>query len=176
MPRMKSSSKLTSLTFTRRVAVATAATFLALGLSAQPIKHADKNFIENAAKCGMEELAISRVVVERTTNPQVKSFAQMVVDDHSSANDALMSIASAKGVKLPAKDMDDAKKWSKKSAKGLDEDYVEKMVSAHKDAVKLFEKEADKGEDAETKAFARATLPKLQHHLEMAMDLKKTVK
>jgi len=124
----------------------------------------------------MEEVDISRVVAERTSNAQVRAFAQMMVDDHTSANEALASIAASKSVELPAKDTADADGWTKKNGTDLDEDYVKKMVSAHKDAVELFEKEADKGKDAETKAFARATLPKLQHHLEMAMDLKRTLK
>ena len=160
-----------------RFASVIAAAFLALSAPAQTtINHADKSFIEKAAKAGMKEVDISRVAVERTSDPRVRAFAEMLVADHSGANDALATIAASKGVHLPAKDVDGAEKWTKKSGKDFDEDYVEKMVSAHKEAVELFEKEADKGEDAETKAFARATLPKLQHHLEVAIDLKKSVK
>lgn len=158
-------------------AVLLAAVSLTLSLSAQtPIKHADKSFIEKAAKAGREEVEISRVAVTRTTNPHIQAFAQMVVDDHSSANEALAALAANKEVRLPAKDMDEADKWMKKDGRDFDEDYIGKMISAHKDAVELFEKEANKGEDAETQAFARATLPKLQHHLEIALDLKKTLK
>lgn len=159
-----------------RFASLLSAALLALTASAQTsLKHADKSFIKHAAKAGMEEVDISRVAAARTMNPQVRTFAQMVVDDHTAANAALATIALSKGVTLPAQDMADADKWAKKGGKDFDEDYIEKMLSAHKDAVKLFAKEADTGEDAETKAFARATLPKLQHHLEMAMDLRKTV-
>lgn len=151
-----------------------------LGLTAAAadttVKHGDKVFIEKAAKSGHEEVAISQVAVERTTNPQVKALAQMMVADHTAAGSQLATIAAAKGVMLPAQDMDDAKKWSKKDTKDFDKDYAEKMVSDHKDAVELFQKQATKGDDADTKAFARDTLPKLQHHLEMAMDLKKSLK
>ena len=49
------------------------------------------------------------------------------------------------------------------------------MKSDHEDAVKLFEK-ASKSDDLEVAAFAQKTLPALLHHLEMAKDLKKTVK
>jgi putative membrane protein len=168
--------KTSTLTLIRYAAVITAA-FFSLTASAQtPIKHADKSFIEKAAKAGQEEIDISRVAVTRTTNPQVRTFAQMIVDDHTSASTALAAIAASKEVKLPVTDMDETEKWTKKSGKDFDEDYIGKMVSAHKDAVELFAKEADKGEDMETKAFARDTLPKLQHHLEMALDLKKTLK
>ena len=76
---------------------------------------------------------------------------------------------------MPAKDTD-ANKWSKKDGKDFDRDYVTKMVSAHEDAVKLFQKEATDGEDAESVAFARKILPKLQHHLEQANDLKRLMK
>ncbi len=163
----------------RRFAAGLAVAVLTLGAVAQPpvaIKRADKAFIEKAARAGLEEIEISRVALERTQNTQVKSFAQMIVDDHTTANTALASMASNKGVGLPAKDLDEAQKWAKRNGKNFDEDYVAKMISAHKEAVDLFAKEANEGDDPEITAFARVTLPKLQHHLEMAMDLKKMMK
>jgi len=172
MPVMK-----TSIPRVSRFAAALTAALFGLTLSAQTtLKHADKSFIEKAAKAGTEEVEVSRVAVERSTNPRVKAFAEMVVADHTSANTALASLAASKGITLPARDMDDANKWTKKNGSDFDEDYIDKMVSAHKDAVELFEKQANKGDDLETKTFARDTLPKLQHHLEMAMDLKKSLK
>ena len=46
------------------------------------------------------------------------------------------------------------------------------MVKDHEKAVKLFEKESQKGESDELKQFASKTLPTLQEHLKMARDLK----
>jgi putative membrane protein len=159
-----------------RFAAALATAFLAFQASAQTVKRGDRDFVEKAAKSGMEEVDISRIAAERTTNSSVKSFAQMMVSDHSAANEKLTSIATAKAVKLPAQDPSASGKWAKRDGKDFDQEYVDKMVSDHKDAVELFQKEAEKGSDPELQAFARDTLPKLQHHLEMAMDLKKTVK
>lgn len=174
---MNTNMNKTSPSFALRLSAVFAAALLGLTASAADmVKHGDKVFIEKAAKSGHEEVAISQVAVERTTNPQVKALAQMMVDDHTAAGGQLATIAAAKGVKLPAQDLDDAKKWSKKDTKDFDKDYAEKMVADHKDAVELFQKQATKGEDADTKAFARDTLPKLQHHLEMAIDLKKSLK
>jgi putative membrane protein len=45
------------------------------------------------------------------------------------------------------------------------------QVSAHKDAVSLFERYAKGGENADLKAFAAKTLPHLREHLKMAQDL-----
>jgi Domain of unknown function (DUF4142) len=42
------------------------------------------------------------------------------------------------------------------------------QVSAHKDAVSLFERYAKGGENAEPKDWAGKTLPALKHHLELA--------
>jgi len=50
------------------------------------------------------------------------------------------------------------------------------QVSAHKDAVSLFERYAKGGENAKLKNWAGTTLPHLQHHLEMAQTLDKNRK
>ena len=52
--------------------------------------------------------------------------------------------------------------------------YDPMQVSAHKDAVSLFERYAKGGEDPKLKDWAGETLPALQHHLEMAQNLGKT--
>ena len=50
------------------------------------------------------------------------------------------------------------------------------QVSAHKDAVSLFERYTKSGNNADLKAFAAKTLPHLRDHLKMAEDLSATVK
>lgn len=136
------------------------------------LKRADRNFFEKAAKSGMKEVAVSRAVSTRLMNPQVKQFADMMVSDHTNANAKLRELAQRKGVMLPVVDeMKLMDKWSKQDD-DLDEDYMEEMVSDHKDAVELFEK-ATKSEDPDIAAFAMETLPKLQRHLQMARDLEK---
>jgi putative membrane protein len=139
------------------------------------LKQVDRHFLDDAVKSSMEEAEISRVAVERTSNPKVREFAQTILSDHQNTNEALTMIAANRGVSVPAKS-NDANAWSKKDAKNFDKEYVDKMVSMHEDAVKLFQKQATDGDDAETVAFARKTLPKLQHHLEQANDLKRLMK
>jgi putative membrane protein len=47
------------------------------------------------------------------------------------------------------------------------------QISAHKDAVSLFERYAKGGDNPELKEWAGKTLPALQHHLDMAQGLDK---
>jgi putative membrane protein len=137
------------------------------------LSHSDRSFIEKAAKSGMKEVDVSKAVEGRVTDPQVKALAQMMVADHTAANTELMSLAATKGVTIPTDNMKASDKWSKKT-KDLDEDYIKEMKEDHEEAVKLFEKAA-KSDDADIAAFARKTLPALQHHLSMVKELKKTV-
>ena len=49
--------------------------------------------------------------------------------------------------------------------------YDPMQVSAHEDAVSLFERYGKSGDNAELKAWANKTLPALKHHLDMANRL-----
>jgi hypothetical protein len=50
---------------------------------------------------------------------------------------------------------------------------VKSQVSAHKDAVSLFDSESRHGTDADLKQFAGATLPTIKSHLDMVNNLAK---
>ena len=51
--------------------------------------------------------------------------------------------------------------------------YDPMQVSAHKDAVSLFQRYSKGGDSEKLKSWAVSTLPALQHHLEMAQALDK---
>jgi putative membrane protein len=50
------------------------------------------------------------------------------------------------------------------------------MVSDHKEDIKKFQNEADKGKDPDLKKFASDTLPTLKEHLQLAESTADTVK
>lgn len=139
------------------------------------LKNPDKEFVEKVAKKGMEEAEISRVAAQRTSNPRVRALAEAMADEHAAMSKELNVIASDKGVVLPAKD-DIGEKWLKRDAKSFDLDYLKRMVSDHEETVRLFQKQARDGHDPELVAFARKHLAALQHHLQEASDLHKSMK
>jgi putative membrane protein len=144
-------------------------------VDARPLKRTDRAFFEKAAKASMAEIQISRVAASRTSNPEVRRLAQMMVEDHERALEELTALAAARGVSLPAKEPH-PDKWEKRDAKNFDRDYLDKLVDDHNDVVRMFEKHAKDGEDADTVAFARKHLPKMQHHLQQSLDLKRVLK
>ena len=57
---------------------------------------------------------------------------------------------------------------SKMKGAAFDRAYMAHMVTAHQQAVALFQKQANGGKDPEAKAWAAKILPTLQEHLKMA--------
>lgn len=136
------------------------------------LSHADRKFIENAAKGGMGEVELGKVAQERAADQQVKQFAAKMVQDHSKANEKLRQLAQEKGVTLPADttftEKHEANKLAKLEGTNLDREYMKHMVKDHKKDVKEFRRQAQKAKDPDVKSFAQSTLPVLQEHLQLA--------
>ena len=58
------------------------------------------------------------------------------------------------------------KKTDMHSGESFDKDYIEGQIKAHKDTIDLLQKEIDRGQDPDGKAFAAETLPKVKAHLD----------
>lgn len=136
---------------------------------------ADTSFMRQAAMDGMAEVQLGQLAAKNASSPDVKQFGQRMVDDHSKANNELKSIASQQNVTLPteldSKHKATADKLSKLQGEEFDRAYMTEMVSAHAQAVSLFQREAKSGKDEATKAFAEKTLPTLQEHHKMAQSI-----
>jgi putative membrane protein len=136
---------------------------------------ADSAFMVKAGGAGLAEVEVGRLAVDRASSSDVKSFAQMMVDDHSKANDELTSLASQKSIALPGEPPPSAKAAKDHlgtlTGTAFDKAYMDHMVKDHEAAVALFSKEASGGKDADTKSWAEKTLPTLQQHLAKAREV-----
>ncbi|HEY9316686.1 MULTISPECIES: DUF4142 domain-containing protein [Achromobacter] len=140
----------------------------------------DRDFLENAAQAGHMEVEGSKLALEKSRNAEVKAFAQKMVDDHGKAGQQLAALAKKKGYDAPTEPslVQQAKlKTLGLRDDGFDKAYAESIgVSAHEDAVKLFQQAANEAKDPEVKQFATETLPTLEQHLQMAKTLDQGVK
>ena len=140
----------------------------------------DNLWISKVAQGGLAEVELGKLAQERGTSDAVKQFGQRMVDDHSKANSELSQLAQSKGVTVPsgldAKAQATKDKLSKLSGAAFDRAYIADMVKDHRTDIAEFQKEANSGHDAETKAFAAKTLPTLQEHLRMAEETANTLK
>ena len=105
-----------------------------------------RTFMKKAAKGGMMEVAMGNLAAENGQSDDVKSFGKRMVTDHSKANDELKSIASQKGVTLPAKEP--TLKWNSDKA------YINMMVKDHEQDIAEFRHESTSGQKPDIKHFA----------------------
>ena len=134
----------------------------------------DAEFLVKAANGGMLEVEAGIMAEKLATSKEVKEFAKQMIADHSKANTELKAYASSKNIALPDSiDVDTKDKLNKLAEnKGaeFDEEYIDFMVSDHKDDVSLFEGASKDANDPELKAWVDKTLPTLRHHLMMAQE------
>ena len=145
------------------------------GAMAQPgLTKQDREFVERAAQSGRAEIELGKLA-QKSANPDVRRFADQMIADHNRADARLTAIAQAKGIELPATlDIDHRKLRDKLATEhdgNFNRDYAHAMVVDHDQAIKLFNTEADSGGDPQLQEFARNTLPTLQEHRNMAVDL-----
>lgn len=140
----------------------------------------DADFAVKAAEDAMLEIRLSQVAETNATSSEVKSFAKAIIVDHTKTTEELKQLALQKDITLPASLSDKCQKkyddMSAKTGTEFDKAYADYMVNDHKDAVDNFKKEADKGNDADMRAFAAKNVQTLEHHLAMAQDLEEMVK
>lgn len=135
------------------------------------------DFMTTAASSSMMEVEAGKLAQQRATNPQVKEFAAMMVKDHTAANQELMNIAGSKNITLPDSMSNDHMGHMRdlRDLQGaeFDREYMDMMVSAHEKDISMFEDvaEDENFEDAEVRAFASKTLPKLRQHHQRAQQI-----
>jgi putative membrane protein len=138
------------------------------------------DFVKEAATSDMLEIESAKIAQQKG-NATEKTFAAQMITDHTKTSTELKGLISAdmKSAIPTALDDSSQKKLDKlKNAKPEDfaSDYDPMQISAHKDAVSLFERYAKGGDDPKLKDWVGKTLPALQHHLEMAQDMNKNRK
>jgi putative membrane protein len=135
------------------------------------------DFVKEVAISDMFEIESSKLAQEG--NAPEKTFASQMVTDHTKTSTELKSLVSSGKVQaelptaLDSSHQDKLDKLKGESGKDFSSDYDSDQVSAHKDAVSLFNRYAKGGDNSDLRDWAGKTLPALQHHLEMAEGLKK---
>lgn len=129
-------------------------------------------FLMFAGGSDLYEIQSSQLVMETTQNPDIRRFAQMMVEHHSKTTADAATAAMRAGLN-PPEPMLDAPKMAMIAAlrryDGVERDhlYVTQQMMAHKEALGLMKTYAETGETPELKAAAQATIPVIEGHLAM---------
>ena len=139
------------------------------------------DFVKEVAISDMFEIQ-SNTLGREKGNTAEKTFASQMVADHTKTSAELKGLVSSGKVKADLSTGLDSSFQSKldklkgENAKDFSSDFDSMQVSAHKDAVSLFERYAKGGDNPDLKEWAGNTLPALKHHLQMAENLDKASK
>jgi putative membrane protein len=132
-------------------------------------------FLDKAAQGGITEIEAGKLAMARATTPDVKEFAEMVMKDHRQAYQLLQALAQSHQVSLPTTPRPEQRKALRKlqmkSGAAFEQAYVAAQIKAHKESIALLKAEIQRGQDIETKAFAKELLPAIETHLEEAYRL-----
>jgi putative membrane protein len=149
---------------------------MALAASAAQAQSADKDsqkFIKSAIEGNFAEIDVGKLAQDKGTSPAVKSYGDMLVTDHSAANDKAIQAANQLGVTPPSgSGMSEKAEYLKLkvlSGASFDRTFAKDMVKDHQEDIQKFQKEANKADAAGT--YAKDTLPTLQKHLQQAQQL-----
>jgi predicted outer membrane protein len=133
----------------------------------------DRQFVQAASSSGSTEIDAAKIVLSRSADRQVKSFARQMMLDHTRLTLEL-KLAAPHGVTVPKDNSDEAVLASLRSvpAAGFDRLYLSKVaVKGHEAAVAAFQAEIANGQNADLKRAAQKALPTIEHHYQMARDL-----
>jgi len=107
----------------------------------------DDDFVRDVAILNMAEIELSRMALDRATSPDVRSFAQSMIDDHVAAGEKLKSVLSAYQMQSPSqlddKHRDTVHELANKQGGDFDRDYTKAMVQDHQDLVAKLETRLD---------------------------------
>src|SRR5208283_2194282 len=125
--------------------------------SALNLSPSSQDFVNEAASADRFEIE-SAHLAQSKGDASDKTFAQHIINDHQKSYSELKNIDSNAPDTLSGSD------FSKQ--------FRRDQINAHKEAISLFRRYAEKGDNDQLKGFAAKTLPDLERHLQMADSLR----
>ena len=143
--------------------------------SDQKIDNADAAAMKQLAQANLNEIEGGKAAASKAQSPDVKQFAQKMVDDHTQMLNDLKALASQKSVSLPEsvalKDKAQMKMMERASGADFDKKYMEEMVKDHQKDLKEAQDLAAKAKDADFKAAVQKASSKINEHLQLAQRI-----
>lgn len=164
----------------RNLVIAACCASLAGAAFGATLSAGDKQFLTAAAKANMTEAHEGQMAQDQASRSDVKDFGRMLVQDHSEAYGELAQLAAKTGFNIPkginaAKDPQIGALVKLKGTR-FDSRFCAAELSAHRNAVALFKREAAHGQNSDVKAYAAKMVPILEKHLQTAQACAKPMK
>jgi len=135
-------------------------------------------FAATAAQHGMVEVALATLALRKSSDHQLRQFAQKMSQDYAQSNGELDSMVKCEGLILPveldAKHNALIRRFNAKSGRVFEKAYLTHIAEKHSAAMAVFASASLSG-DRDVAAFAREGLSMLQEHRLLAHDLRAAI-
>jgi putative membrane protein len=139
--------------------------------AARELSPMSRQFGMMSASGNMFEIESSRLAMQRSQNPMVQQFAQMMINDHSQMMSQMAALAAPMGIDVNAIPMapHHRQMLDRLSAAGsgpsFDMAYHQAQLAAHQESLQLHQNYASNGDHPELRALAAQAVPVIQQHL-----------
>jgi putative membrane protein len=138
------------------------------------------NFVTLVAASDMFEVQSSKIALQRSTDPDVKRFAQMMIAAHTKTTATLKGLIADQSnlsppTALPSDLQGKLDQLGSVSPADFDKSYLDDQVDGHQSALNVMQRYAKDGDQEPLKQFAADTAPTVQQHLDKAKALRKTL-
>jgi putative membrane protein len=144
--------------------------------TATPMAATPQAFVDAAAASDMFEIEAAKLAQAQGKSDKVKSFAAMMIKDHTASSDKLKKAVGEAGNGLAVNPaltpvQQGLLDQLKTAGENFDAMYAQQQVDAHEKALALLQEQAASGTVAQLKAFAGEVAPIVEGHLGHARDL-----
>lgn len=141
-----------------------------------PLKNAimanfDRLYVIHATMTNLNEVALGKLAMTHTKNPDVLMVAKMTMTEHAAAQRDLAAAAKASGYPIPNDPGVVNKAFAQKLATmrgaSFDKMYIAAQVAGHETAITLTSHEIENGQNGRIKGYATNKLPGILGHTSM---------
>ena len=135
----------------------------------------ERQFIDKAAQINMTEAHMGQMAQNKGETQAIKNFGQTLVNDHTQAYNRLSAIAQQDGYTIPKainqQNQSEIEKFQNVSGQQFDNQFSQKEVQDHQQALNWFRSEEQNLQNPDLKAYATQTAATIEKHLSMAQNL-----
>lgn len=141
------------------------------------LSNADKQFLVTAAKTDMTEAHQGQMAENQAKRADLKDLGKTLAQDHTDSYVQLSELAAKTGTSIP-KGINAARNPAIQQLVHLkgdsfDRQFARDEITAHRQAIAAFKREAAHGQDPDVKAYANKMIPVLEKHLHLAEEAAK---
>ncbi len=137
---------------------------------------AQQTFMTSAIQGDLAEIQAGKLAQQKGTNEQVKSFGQMLVNDHQADEQKASQVANQVGVNPPTEpsrqQRSDYDRLSSLSGPAFDRQFASMMVADHRKTINNYRRQSRMKDSVGQ--YAKQSLPTLEKHLRAAERLERS--